>query len=156
MILIDSHEDLAYNIRAYGRDYTRSAAEIRASEEGSAVIEQNGNTLLGWPDYQRGQVAVIFGTLFAAPKNRQGEDLDTQAYADFEQAHTIYSAQLDAYHRLADEHPDKFRLIRSKGELQAVMDRWKNEPLSPGPFPQMGEGEIELKDYFFGYVKKIN
>jgi membrane dipeptidase len=135
MLLVDSHEDLAYNIVCFGRDYTRSAAETRASELGSDAPTHNGNTLLGWPDYQRGQVAVVFGTLFAAPKRKQADPWDTQSYADFEQAHAIYSTQLDAYHRLTDEHPDQFHLIRARGDLQAVLKRWNDSPS-----PILGDG----------------
>ena len=66
-ILIDSHEDLAYNMLTFGRDYRRAAAETRQREAGTQAPLHNGDTLLGWPDYQRGRVAVIFATLFAAP-----------------------------------------------------------------------------------------
>ena len=31
------------------------------------IRDRNEDALLGWADYQRGQVAVIFSTLFAAP-----------------------------------------------------------------------------------------
>ncbi|HWQ83395.1 MAG TPA: hypothetical protein VN363_02445, partial [Anaerolineales bacterium] len=72
MIIIDGHQDLAWNMLTFGRNYTRSAAETRRLEAGQAVEVQGGITLLGWPDYQRGQVAVIFATLFAAPARRSG------------------------------------------------------------------------------------
>ena len=65
-LIVDAHEDIAYNILNFGRDYTRAAAETRRIETGSGskTPEHNGETLLGWPDYQRGRVAVVFGTLF--------------------------------------------------------------------------------------------
>ena len=50
----------------FGRDYRRSATETRALNKISDP--ENGQCLIGWPDYQNGQVAVIFGTLFAAPR----------------------------------------------------------------------------------------
>ena len=64
-IIVDAHADIAYNMLKYGRDYTRAAEEIRRLEIGSAAVLDNEDALIGWPDYQRGQVAVIFSTLFA-------------------------------------------------------------------------------------------
>ena len=127
MLLIDAHEDLAWNIQSFGRDYTRSAHQTRAfeAETGSIAPSLNGDTLLGWPDYYRGKTAVVFATLFAAPARRKLGPWDRQAYSDFETAHKIYSAQLDAYHRLFDEHPDHFTLIETQADLQRVMVSWQ-------------------------------
>ena len=124
MLIVDAHEDLAYNILSFGRDYTQSAADTRAREAGTEVPMHNGDTLLGWPDFQRGQVAVVFSTLFATPLRRKLGAWETQSYEDANQAHTLYSAQLDVYHRLTDEHPDKFRLIHTRRDLEAVLTGW--------------------------------
>ena len=70
--IIDAHEDLAYSSLSFGRDYRLSALETRQSEEGTHVPERNGQTLLGWPEYQQGQVALVFGTLFIAPAAAAG------------------------------------------------------------------------------------
>ena len=76
-LIVDAHEDIAYNMLTFGRDYTRSAAETRQIEaaSGSQAIEHNGQSVLGWPDYQRGRVAVIFSTLFATPLRRADRQL---------------------------------------------------------------------------------
>ena len=126
MLLIDAHQDLAYNLLTFGRDYTRAAAETRRLEIGGLAPLHNGDALLGWPDYQRARLAVIFGTLFAAPIRRKLGEWDHQTYASTEQAHKIYSAQLDTYHRLADQSPDKFRLIQTQEDLQDVLTDWEN------------------------------
>lgn len=126
-IIVDAHEDLACNMLEFGRDYTLSAADTRQREEGSIAPQVTGDTLLGWPDYQRGKVAVIFSTLFAAPvaiSDRLGE-WDTQNYADPEEAHMRYSTQLDAYDRLVDKHPDKFKKIEKKADLHNVLSAWE-------------------------------
>src|SRR5512141_2448962 len=81
-LIVDSHCDLAWNILNYGRDYTRSAAETRALERGSIAAEKNGDSLIGWPDYQRGQVAIIFSTLFAAPMRSKDGEWDKLCYAN--------------------------------------------------------------------------
>src|SRR4030065_55371 len=61
-LIVDAHEDLAWNILTFGRDYTHSVAE---------------------------------------------------------------TSQLDAYHRLVDEHPDLFRLVLTRSDLEAVLDHWQ-------------------------------
>ena len=127
LILVDAHQDLAWNMLTFGRDYTRPAEETRRREAGTPVPDWNGDTLLGWPDYQKGRVAVIFSTLFAAPARRRLGDWDTQSYRDHMEASARYRAQIDAYYRLADEHADQFRLVFTQGDLQAVLSDWELE-----------------------------
>jgi len=123
--IIDAHEDLAWNMLTFGRDYTLSAGETRLKERGTQVPDQNGDTLLGWLDYQKGNVVVLFSTLFAAPARRKLGVWYTQSYKDFSQAHSIYKKQLDAYHRLSEKNADKFRLILSQGDLDGVLTEWQ-------------------------------
>ena len=66
VILVDAHQDLAWNMLSFGRDYTRPVAETRQREAGTITPGYTGDTLLGWPEYQKGRVAVVFSTLFAA------------------------------------------------------------------------------------------
>jgi membrane dipeptidase len=132
-LIVDAHEDLAWNMLAFGRDYTRSAADTRQIERGAAAPHHNGDTLLGWPDYQRGQVAVVFSTLFAAPARRRLGDWDVQCYADANEAHQIYSAQLDAYHRLCEQHPEQFQLLQTQTDLQAHLATWRNPKMDSSP-----------------------
>jgi membrane dipeptidase len=124
--LIDSHEDLAWNMLSFGRDYTRPALETRTLEANSAVIEQNGDTLLGYPEYQRGRVAVVFSTLVAPPARHREGNWERVFYpdGDYKAAHRIYRQELDAYHRLVDSHPEKFQLVTTRGELKQVMNHW--------------------------------
>ena len=125
-LIVDAHEDLAYNMLNFGRDYTRPAADTRRIERetGSSAAEHTGETLLGWPEYVRGKVAVVFGTLFVTPIRRREGEWDRQAYADFNQAHRLYRKQLDTYHKLTDEHPDKFRLVATQKDLEEVLGKW--------------------------------
>ena len=125
-LIVDAHEDLAWNILAFGRDYTRSAKDTRQVEAGQPAPQHNGDTLLGWPDYQRGRVAVVFGTLFASPMRRRLGDWETQTYADLAEAHRIYRDQLHAYESLTDKHSDKFRLIETNRNLQDIVSDWQS------------------------------
>jgi membrane dipeptidase len=127
-LIFDAHEDIAYNMLTFGRDYRRSAQETHSLEHGTAVPGFWGDSLLGWPDYQRGQVALIFGTIFIVPRKYKEADWDTQSYADLSQAHTLYQSQIDTYNRLCDENPDKFMLVRNRKELDDVLSAWDRSP----------------------------
>jgi membrane dipeptidase len=131
-LILDSHQDIAWNMLTYGRDYTRSAHETRRLEAGTVTPALNGDCTVGWPEYQRGQVAAVFATLFATPA-RKKEPGDTIFYADSQKAHRLYRDQIDVYRKLADSHPDKFRLVSSVKELDSVVEHW----LQPVP---VGEG----------------
>ena len=122
-LIIDSHQDLAWNMLTFQRDYLRSVAETRQLEANTLIPERNGECLLGWPEYQHGRVAVIFSTLFAAPA-RKRELWDTLWYPDFDTAHRLYRDQILLYRKLADSHPDEFRLITSRKELDSVIEHW--------------------------------
>ncbi len=129
-LIIDSHQDLAWNMLTYGRDYTRSVQETRRLEAGTTTPERNGDSIVGWPEYQRGQVAAVFATLYATPA-RKKEMGDTVVYADYATAHRLYRNQIDLYRKLVDINPDKFRLISSTKELDSVIEHW-SKPVVDG------------------------
>ena len=125
LFLVDAHQDLAWNMLTLGRDYTQTQSEIQASEVGTGKPEFNGDSLLGWDVYQQGNIGLVFATLFAGPIRRKKGDLDILFYKDFDQAHDLYRRELDAYHRLVSEHPDKFSLITTKTALEAHLELWR-------------------------------
>ncbi|MGA2489687.1 MAG: membrane dipeptidase [Anaerolineales bacterium] len=146
-LIVDAHEDIAYNMLTFGRDYTRPAAETRRIEmvSGSQAPEYTGQALLGWPEYQRGRVAVVFSTLFATPVRRKTGKWETQAYADYNQAHRLYRTQLDVYRALADRVPDQFQFITTRTHLEAVLADWseashENHPVGLVPLMEGAEG----------------
>lgn len=126
LFFVDAHQDMAWNMLTLGRDYTLTQKEIHKSEVGTGKSEFNGDSLLGWDVYQRGNIGLVFATLFAAPIRRKSGELDTLTYKDFDEAHKLYLNQLDTYHQLVDEHPDKFILIRTKLELNDHLEKWEN------------------------------
>jgi membrane dipeptidase len=123
-LIVDAHEDMAWNGLTLGRDYSRSALETRAAEAGGPPVQCNGNSTLGLPEYLRGQVAVIFGTLFASPAANRTAPCETKGYSDPEEAHALYAEQIDYYQRLTDEH-EQFRLISTRADLEAVLATWQ-------------------------------
>jgi membrane dipeptidase len=125
-LIVDAHEDLAWNVLTFGRNYTCSALETRRLEAGGPVPQHTGDTLLGWPEYQRGNVALVFGTIFTSPVRRALGEWDTQAYTSLDEARRHALAQITVYQRLTDEHPDMFRLICSRTELENHLALWNN------------------------------
>lgn len=124
-MIVDAHEDLAWNMQTFGRDYSRSVNETRRLEAGSATVEHNGESMLGWPDWRRGDVALIFAVLFAVPERMAAGEWDHVRYREPEQAHRRYWSQLDVYDRMQDEHPDAFRRIASRAELHDHLQHWR-------------------------------
>jgi membrane dipeptidase len=124
-IIIDSHEDLAWNIVNLQRDYTQSAASIRKAEENTPKPAFNGNTLLGWDQYQEGQVAIVFGTLYCSPQRLDRGKHPVHSYRNPQEAHQCYRENLDAYWRLTDESPEKFQLLLTQAGLEQHLAQWQ-------------------------------
>ena len=128
-LIVDAHEDLAWNALSFGRDYTRSARLTRQLESGSATPAHAGQTMLGLEEYLQAQVAVIFSTLFVCPRRRQSGAWETQIYADAREAHRRYAEQLDHYRRLVDADTP-FTLIGNRADLRAVLASWEDPTAS--------------------------
>jgi membrane dipeptidase len=146
-LIIDAHEDLAYNVLNFGRDYLRAAVDTRRIEKEthSAAPQHNGETLLGWPDYQRGRVAVVFSTLFATPERYREGEWEKVSYGDADQAERLYRSQLDIYHDWEDRHPDAFRLIGNQAGLADLVGHWKEDgPTHPVGLVPLMEGAEAL------------
>jgi len=125
-LIIDAHQDLAYNALAFGRDYRCSALVTRAQEKTGPLPIANGTCMIGLPELLTGNVAIIFGTIFTMPARRALSPLDL-VYHDVQSAHVQAMAQLDIYHRWADEEP-QMALIGSQSDLNAVLATWQTEP----------------------------
>jgi membrane dipeptidase len=127
--IVDAHLDLAYNVVDVGRDLTRSAAELRARER--RATEQVTATL---PDLRRGRIAVVFGTIFTTPADRDlgpavpgggvGEP-DHGGYRTAQEAEAMGLAQLGVYEGWArDGH---VRLLADRAALSAHMRAWPGD-----------------------------
>ncbi|MCB9456261.1 MAG: membrane dipeptidase [Anaerolineaceae bacterium] len=126
MIVVDAHEDIAYNALCFGRDYRHSAWETRRREQGTELI--NGRATVGLPDALLGRVALVFSTLFVAPRRKDSDasPWNRVTYSNPGEAYRLAGQQLDYYNRLADE-TDKVRLVRTVADLDAVLETWKDD-----------------------------
>ncbi len=136
-LIIDAHQDLAWNALTFGRDYRRSAHETRRLEhaQGSIAPQVNGDTLLGWPEYQQAGVAVVFATLFAAPQRRRSGDWDRLVYATPSEARAVYARQVDYYHAQAEAAPTFWRLLPDAASFRAHWKAWQTRRPQDPPLP---------------------
>ncbi len=128
MLIVDAHEDIAYNALTFGRDYTLSAEQIRDREHGTDVPVNNDDAMLGWLDYQRGSVALVFATLFAPPARWRTGAWERLMYSSSLEAGLLYRQQLDYYERFVDENQGKFQRIFTRRDLEALLAHWKTPP----------------------------
>jgi membrane dipeptidase len=122
VLIVDGHEDLAFNTLFDGRDYLRSAYDIRADEVGGPVPDVNGTCMLGLPEWLRGGVGVVIATLFAIPhaETKPGEAGYWNPEAAFQQA----LAQLNIYRRWA-EIDQRVRVVTDRKGLDEVLVTWE-------------------------------
>lgn len=120
MLIVDAHLDLAYNLLEHGRDQTQPLADIQAAENGRS---RNGIATVTLPELQKGNVGLVFSTIFVLPATSSlaGSDGDSKvSYRNPEEAHKQGTKQLDYYHRLADELPH-VRLVTDRKRLEEVV-----------------------------------
>jgi membrane dipeptidase len=148
-LVVDAHEDIAWNVLALGRDVRRSALETRELEQGGNIAERNGICMVGLPEWLEGKVAAVFGTIYVSPA-RRGRMSGPQVYANAEEAHAFGQEQLDFYHRLAEQE-ERIALVGSLDALDEVLESWEGAsprvgivPLMEGADPIREPAEAEL------------
>ncbi|NWG18634.1 MAG: membrane dipeptidase [Chloroflexi bacterium] len=126
MIVVDAHEDIAYNALCYGRDYRRAAWETRRLEANNEVTKQRGQATVGLPDSLLGRVGLVFATLFVAPYDgTDDKPWSKLTYHTPREAYDLATRQLDYYNRLADED-ERVRLVKTAADLDAVLATWND------------------------------
>lgn len=148
-VIVDAHLDLAYNAREHGRDLTQPLAAIRNAEKGQS---SNGMATVALPELQKGGVGLVFGTIFVMPASSHLAAIGTKVgYKDAAEAHQQGMAQLDYYHRLADEQ-NNIRLVTDRHSLDEVVASFATAenhllgivPLMEGADPIRQPEEAEL------------
>ncbi len=142
VFLVDAHLDMAYNALRYGRDLTLPVAEIREAEQGRCP---NGIATVSIPTLLEGNVGLAFGSIFLMPANFPDTDPPhpLTSYFDSQEAHHKGWAQVDYYHRLADESAD-VTLITDLPALRALISNWQNENKQVGIVPAI-EGAAVIR-----------
>jgi len=139
-LILDAHEDLSINMMDYKRDYRLSAREIQAIDTKNGLDQIWSPSLLGWEDWNRGRVGIVFSTLFKAPAKHEDKNLETdKGYKSIQEANARYWRHPDLYRRFAEENPGYFRLIQTRPQLKAHLQDWENQdPEQPETFQPIG------------------
>ncbi len=126
-LVIDAHEDIAYNALVMGRDFFSSAHQLREREEESRRVDvalrdlppNGGIAMLGLPDLLRGNVRVVFATVYATPANNRFH-LPGRAYSTPAEAEALAREQLAYYALLAAD--SRVSIITTREDLDKVID----------------------------------
>ncbi len=133
MLIIDAHEDIAYNALDWGRDIRDSVYVVRTREEqvgccysGDDSTGPGGIAMSGLPELRRGGIGILFGTIFAYPLRTTSSPTtcaNTQAYNTAEEAHRVGREQLAYYQQLARE--PGISLISNTDDMRRVLAAWE-------------------------------
>lgn len=126
MIIVDAHEDIAYNAVSNGRDYFKSALDKRRAEAGTAAVESEGLAMVGLPEAILGRVAIVFSTIFTEPDRATAlapTPFSSYRYKTPKEAYAQGMQQLDYYRRVWDAS-ERAQPVRTLGELDAVLATW--------------------------------
>src|SRR5437870_3144835 len=114
-VVVDAHEDIAFNDMLLKRDFLRSAHEKR---NGKHDAEYGGATI-GLPDLLKGNVRIVFATLWVAPCGSSHGKLG-ECYETAQQAHDQALRQLEYYRSIARRDP-RVTIVTTKHELERVV-----------------------------------
>ncbi len=141
-IIVDAHEDIAWNTLCFGRDYLKSAHDLRRSETAGSAESVTGVAMLGLPEWLKGGVAVIGATLFTLPQRRRSSLLE-HSYRNVHEAHALALRQIEIYERMADRS-SQIKLIQTRADLEVVLKTWEGfDPALPED-PQKDQRQIGL------------
>ena len=128
--MVDSHEDIAWNVIALGRDFT-----VRVSEwqEEASLTAKAGQRLLSIADLLEAQVRLIIGTIFVLPEKaaRSNWNEGLIHYRNEAEAYAQGQEQLDYYHALA-ARDERVQLIQSAAELDNFIASMDSQPAKLG------------------------
>ena len=113
-LIIDGHEDIAYKSLFLKHDFLLSAHESRLRTPSKV---ENGGPTVGLPDLVRGNVRIVFATIWAPPCMPGVEA--RPCYSTPAEAYELAMHQLDYYNDLASS--GYVTLIKTREDLQSVI-----------------------------------
>jgi membrane dipeptidase len=115
-MIIDAHEDIAFNALALGRDFRTSALEKRKLE---GDRPRDGAASIGLTEAINGNVRVIFSTIYVSPSDGP-HAVPGQSYSTPQEAERQARDQLAYYDMLAMD--PRIALIKTRGGLEDVVN----------------------------------
>jgi len=117
-IIVDAHQDIAWNKVALDRDFFESVAEKRA-REGASPAHGEGSALVGFPELLAGNVRVVFATIYVA-QARPDRTAWGKTYSTSQEAHDQAMEQVAYYAMLATD--PRASLITTRTDLDRVVN----------------------------------
>src|SRR5207248_2489725 len=114
-LVVDAHEDIAYNALSLGRDPRVSAQTMRAQE---TLNPANGSPTVGLPDFLAGNIRVVFGTIYVSKTSPT--NILPKTYSTPGEAELLGQEQLAYYALLAGE--PKVSIIVNREDLKEVIE----------------------------------
>lgn len=136
MIVVDAHEDIAWNYFNNRRDFAASALSRRPYETDPVFLHRYGQSMVGLPENLLGRLALVCGTIFVSPTWTKMYPDEKVLYETPQEAYTLAMRQMDYYHRLVDEN-DAIVLVQTRRNLDAVLATWE-------PGREVGEHRMGL------------
>jgi len=113
-LIVDAHEDIAFNSVVLGRDFMLSAHETRKRER--SQLTPWGIATVGFPEMQEANVRVAFASIWAAACHNPTGIQVKPCYETPEEAYEQGQRQLSYYKKLTS-NPD-ISLVLTKGALE--------------------------------------
>lgn len=116
-IIVDAHQDIAWNKIALNRDFFESVADKR-TREGPTPAHGEGQAVCGLPEFLTGNVRVVFATIYVA-KARPDREAWGKVYHSPDEAHDQALEQIAYYAMLAMD--PRVSIITSRADLERVI-----------------------------------
>lgn len=142
--IVDGHLDLAYNVVFGKRDLEHSTPqEIREADEKSGLNKDGGLAMVSLSELSKGNVALMFGTLFSAPHIAwtNPDKPNPNGYQNPEEAEAQGLAQITVYEGW--EARGRVRIVKNRADLEHHLELWA-EDRKPGLIVLM-EGADPIK-----------
>lgn len=117
-MIVDAHQDIAWNQVALQRDFFASVAEKRA-REGASPAHGEGQALVGLPELFAGNVRIVFATIYVA-QARPDREKWGKVYHTPAEAHAQAMEQATYYGMLAMD--PRVSLITSRADVDRVLE----------------------------------
>ncbi len=113
-LIVDAHEDLAFNAQSHGRDLLKPAVDRRKLEKQD---NERGGATTSFPDLVNGNIRVVFGTLWVNPCS--SEFAEKPCYTNSKEAYLQAHNQLDYYKQL--ERQGVITIIKTRSQLEDIV-----------------------------------
>lgn len=125
-LIVDAHQDIAWNYFNNGRDFRRSAHEHRRRETDPVRLSRYGTCMVGLQEEIEARVAVTCGTIFVSPSWSKMYPDERILYDTPDDAYRLGMQQIDFYHHLASQE-ERVRLVQTRADLDAVLATWNDD-----------------------------